>query len=77
MRMKLFLDRLTKEIAECKAHAQACALRAEAAFDHQSRAYFIRLEKNWLSLARNFRFLQMFLKLVEDDNRNRRKRQDQ
>jgi hypothetical protein len=45
---------LTKEIEDCLAHAAHCASRAKNAACPNIREDFLRLEQNWLQLARSY-----------------------
>jgi hypothetical protein len=59
------LRHLSKEIAECREHAAYCARKAQGARADEMREDFLRLEKNWLQLARSYEFAQA---LLEDDH---------
>jgi hypothetical protein len=43
-----------KEIEECRAHAAHCARQASEAACPAIREDFLRLEQNWLQLARSY-----------------------
>jgi hypothetical protein len=45
---------LTKEIEDCQAHAAHCARQAKTAACPNIREDFLRLEQNWLQLARSY-----------------------
>ena len=45
---------LTKEIEDCQAHAAHCARQAKNAACPNIREDFLRLEQNWLQLARSY-----------------------
>lgn len=49
---------LTKEIEECRAHAAHCARQAKSAACPDIREDFLRLEQNWLQLARGYEVAQ-------------------
>lgn len=49
---------LAKEIEECRAHAAHCARKAQTALEPDVRDDFLRLEQNWLQLARSYEFAQ-------------------
>jgi hypothetical protein len=49
---------LTKEIEGCRAHAAHCALQARNAACADIREDFLRLEQNWLQLARSYEIAQ-------------------
>jgi len=49
---------LTKEIEECRAHAAHCARQAKSAACSDIREDFLRLEQNWLQLARSYEVAQ-------------------
>jgi hypothetical protein len=52
---------LAKEIEDCLAHATHCARQAENAACPDVRADFLRLEQNWLQLARSYEIAQEFV----------------
>lgn len=52
------LSLLTKEIKECRAHAAHCARQAETTACTDIRDDFLRLEQNWLQLARSYEIAQ-------------------
>lgn len=45
---------LTKEIEDCLEHAAHCARQAKGAACPNIREDFLRLEQNWLQLARSY-----------------------
>src|SRR5262249_27488705 len=49
---------LTKEIEDCLAHAAHCARQAKNAACLDVREDFLRLEQNWLQLARSYEVAQ-------------------
>ena len=49
---------LTKEIEDCQAHAAHCARQAKNARCPNIREDFLRLEQNWLQLARSYEVAQ-------------------
>jgi hypothetical protein len=49
---------LTKEIEDCQAHAAHCARQAKNAGCPNIREDFLRLEQNWLQLARSYEVAQ-------------------
>ena len=52
---------LTKEIEDCQAHAAHCARQAKGATCPNIREDFLRLEQNWLRLARNYEVAQQIV----------------
>jgi len=52
---------LTKEIEDCQAHAAHCAGRARIAACPDIREDFLRLEQNWLQLARSYQIAQQIV----------------
>jgi hypothetical protein len=52
---------LTKEIEECLTHAAHCASRAKNAATSDMREDFLRLEQNWLQLARSYEVAQQIV----------------
>ena len=52
---------VTKEIEECQAHAAHCASQARKAGSSDVREDFLRLEQNWLQLARSYQIAQQIV----------------
>jgi hypothetical protein len=52
---------LTKEIEDCQAHAAHCARQAKNAACPNIREDFLRLEQNWLQLARSYEVAQQIV----------------
>jgi hypothetical protein len=52
---------LSKEIEDCQAHAAHCARQAKDAACPNIREDFLRLEQNWLQLARSYEIAQQFV----------------
>jgi hypothetical protein len=52
---------LTKEIEDCQAHAAHCARQAKGATCPNIREDFLRLEQNWLQLARSYETAQQIV----------------
>ncbi|MFZ2076027.1 MAG: hypothetical protein WAV38_05115 [Xanthobacteraceae bacterium] len=52
---------LTKEIEDCQAHAAHCARQAKNAAYPNIREDFLRLEQNWLQLARSYEVAQQIV----------------
>jgi len=52
---------LTKEIEDCRAHAARCANQARTAAGQDIREDFLRLEQNWLQLARSYEIAQRII----------------
>ena len=52
---------LTSEIEDCQAHAAHCARQAKGATCPNIREDFLRLEKNWLQLARSYETAQQIM----------------
>jgi hypothetical protein len=52
---------LTKEIEDCQAHAANCAREAKNAACPNIREDFLRLEQNWLQLARSYEVAQQIV----------------
>jgi hypothetical protein len=52
---------LTKEIEDCLAHAAHCACQAKDATCPGIREDFLRLEQNWLQLARSYEIAQQIV----------------
>jgi len=52
---------LAREIEECREHAAHCARKARLAAAEDARVDFLRLEQNWLQLARSYEFAQRLL----------------
>ena len=52
---------LTKEIEDCQAHAAHCAREAKNAGCPNIREDFLRLEQNWLQLARSYEIAQQIV----------------
>lgn len=52
---------LTKEIEDCRAHAAHCASQARNAAYQDIREDFLRLEQNWLQLARSYEIAQRIM----------------
>jgi len=52
---------LTKEIEDCRAHAARCASQARNAACQDIREDFLRLERNWLQLARSYETAQRIM----------------
>jgi hypothetical protein len=52
---------LTKEIEDCLAHAAHCARQATNAACPSIREDFLRLEQNWLQLARSYQNAQQIV----------------
>ena len=62
--------RATKEIEECRAHAAHCARQANDAACPEIREDFLRLEQNWLQLARSYERAQDLARGTADGNGN-------
>ena len=52
---------LTKEIEDCLDHAAHCAGQAKTAACPNIRQDFLRLEQNWLQLARSYENAQQIM----------------
>jgi hypothetical protein len=52
---------LSKEIEDCQAHAAHCARQAKNATCPSIREDFLRLEQNWLQLARSYEIAQQIV----------------
>jgi hypothetical protein len=52
------LRQLSREVRDCYAHAEDCALQAAEAATDKARDNFLCLEKSWLELARSYQFLE-------------------
>jgi hypothetical protein len=52
---------LTKEVEDCQAHAAHCARQAKGAACPNVREDFLRLEQNWLQLARSYEVAQQIV----------------
>ncbi len=63
------LQTLSSQIRDCYAHAEACAGKAEAAFNDEMREDFLRLEKSWLTLARSYEFAVQLSDYVRQNKR--------
>ena len=63
------LHSLSSQIRDCYAHAEACARKAEAAFNNEMREDFLRLEKSWLTLARSYEFAVQLADYARENNR--------
>jgi hypothetical protein len=67
------LKSLSKEVRGCYAHAEACARKAENAFNEEMRADFLSLEQSWLTLARSYEFAAQLLDYTNEARRVRDK----
>jgi hypothetical protein len=54
-------DSLTKEIEDCLTHAAHCARQAKDTTCPDIREDFLRLEQNWLQLARSYEVTQQIV----------------
>jgi hypothetical protein len=62
---------LSKEIEECRAHAEHCARQARSTACPDIREDFRRLEQNWLQLARSYEVARQIVSPgSKSDNRN-------
>ena len=52
---------LSKEIEDCLAHAAHCARQAKITAYPKVREDFLRLEQNWLQLARSYKTAQLIV----------------
>ena len=62
---------LTKEIEECQGHAAHCARQAKMANSPEIREDFLRLEQNWLQLARSYQIAQQIAPAGKNGNAER------
>jgi hypothetical protein len=65
------LRKLSKEIASCYAHAEACKRKADSALTDERREDFLRLQQSWLTLARSYEFAERLLDFTNENKRNR------
>jgi hypothetical protein len=54
----LMLINLTPEISECYLRAEECRRWAEGAANPSMRDDYLAMERRWLSLARNYEFIE-------------------
>ena len=59
---------LTKEIEDCLEHAAHCARQAKNAACPDVREDFLRLEQNWLQLARSYEVARRFVTTTVNGN---------
>jgi hypothetical protein len=55
------MKKISKEIRDCREHADQCARKAKLALSRESRDDFLRLQKNWLDLARSYELAEEIL----------------
>jgi hypothetical protein len=65
------LRKLSKEVADCYAHADACKRKADSALTEETREDFLRLHKSWLNLARSYEFAERLLDFTNENGRRR------
>ena len=63
---------LTREIEDCRAHAAHCAGQAKAAASANIRDDFLRLEQNWLQLARSYEIAQRIVSAENESGQRSR-----
>jgi hypothetical protein len=64
--------RLSREARDCYACAEDCRLKAAEATTDRAREDFLRLEHHWLTLARNYEFLEQLGLFTVYNNQRRR-----
>lgn len=65
------LRQLSREVHDCYAHAEDCAVQAVEAASDKAHDDFLRLERHWLTLARSSQFLEQLGLFTAHNNRER------
>jgi hypothetical protein len=57
---------LSKEVRDCHARAEACAEKAQNAFNAEMREDFLRLRDSWLKLAQSYQFAERLIDFTNE-----------
>jgi hypothetical protein len=61
------LQELDKEVRGCLVRAEECARKAEMAITTELRDDFLRLQRQWLDLAKNYEFAELLNNLPNEN----------
>jgi hypothetical protein len=65
------LKKISDQVRECYEHAERCARYAKVVNDSQNRKDLLRLEEQWLELARSFELTERISDFTKDATQRR------